>query len=479
MDDHRFELAVPVSSHSTIWYCVGSAIMTELPDEAIADAERSSDPGAVVFPRVPRKRGFGRVLRVLGPGIVTGAADDDPSGIATYSQAGAQFGFGTLWTLLLSLPLMIAVQEACMRIGAVTGKGLAAVIRDTYPKKVLYPIVLLVVAANTFNIGSDIGAMAASAQLLLPRVPFGLLAVGFVLVILMLEVLVSYRTYVRILKWLAMALFAYLITAFLITVPWTKAIEATLIPHIQFNQNLLFVIVAIFGTTISPYLFFWQTSNVVEDEVAEHRDAPDGVPPAISKRYLRRLRIDTVLGMAFSNVVAWFIILVGAVVLNHAGITNIVTAADAAKALRPLVHTFPNAGFLAQLIFAVGIIGIGLMSIPVLAGSSSYAITETFNWKEGLFRKFKQARAFYLVIIIGTLIGLLLNFVGLDPIKALVLTAVFNGIVAVPLIYLIARVSSCRQLMGDYASGVWSKIGLWVAFTIMAAAAIALLISYF
>ena len=453
--------------------------MTELPDEAIADAERSSDPGAVVFPRVPRKRGFGRVLRVLGPGIVTGAADDDPSGIATYSQAGAQFGFGTLWTLLLSLPLMIAVQEACMRIGAVTGKGLAAVIRDTYPKKVLYPIVLLVVAANTFNIGSDIGAMAASAQLLLPRVPFGLLAVGFVLVILMLEVLVSYRTYVRILKWLAMALFAYLITAFLITVPWTKAIEATLIPHIQFNQNLLFVIVAIFGTTISPYLFFWQTSNVVEDEVAEHRDAPDGVPPAISKRYLRRLRIDTVLGMAFSNVVAWFIILVGAVVLNHAGITNIVTAADAAKALRPLVHTFPNAGFLAQLIFAVGIIGIGLMSIPVLAGSSSYAITETFNWKEGLFRKFKQARAFYLVIIIGTLIGLLLNFVGLDPIKALVLTAVFNGIVAVPLIYLIARVSSCRQLMGDYASGVWSKIGLWVAFTIMAAAAIALLISYF
>ena len=211
--------------------------MTELPDEAIADAERSSDPGAVVFPRAPRKRGFGRVLRVLGPGIVTGAADDDPSGIATYSQAGAQFGFGTLWTLLLTLPLMIAVQEACMRIGAVTGKGLAAVIRDTYPKKVLYPIVLLVVAANTFNIGSDIGAMAASAQLLLPRVPFGLLAVGFVLVILMLEVLVSYRTYVRILKWLAMALFAYLITAFLITVPWTKAIEATLITKSRFWLN--------------------------------------------------------------------------------------------------------------------------------------------------------------------------------------------------------------------------------------------------
>ena len=457
---------------------VDSPAMSELPDEAIADAERSSDSDAVVFPRAPRHHGFGRLLRVLGPGIVTGAADDDPSGIATYSQAGAQFGFGTLWTLLLTLPLMIAVQEACMRIGAVTGKGLAAVIRDTYPKKILYPIVLLVVAANTFNIGSDIGAMAASARLLLPDVPFGLLAVGFVVVILILEVLVSYRTYVRILKWLAMALFAYLITAFLITVPWLQALQATIIPHIQFNQSLLYVIVAIFGTTISPYLFFWQTSNVVEDEVAEHRDTPDGVPPKITKFYLRRLRVDTVLGMVFSNVVAWFIVLVGAVVLNQAGITNIVTAADAAKALRPLVHTFPNAGFLAQLIFAVGVIGIGLMSVPVLAGSSSYAITETFNWKEGLFRKFKQARAFYLVIIIGTLVGLLLNFVGLDPIQALVLTAVFNGIVAVPLIYFIARISSRRKLMGSYASGILSKIVLWVAFAVMAGAAIALLFSY-
>jgi NRAMP (natural resistance-associated macrophage protein)-like metal ion transporter len=451
--------------------------MTESPGKALADAECPRDTGAVVFPRRPRKRGFGRVLRVLGPGIVTGAADDDPSGIATYSQAGAQFGFGTLWTLLLTLPLMIAVQEACMRIGAVTGKGLAAVIRDTYSKKVLYPIVGLVVAANTFNIGSDIGAMAASAQLLLPGVPFGLLAVGFVVIILILEVLVSYRTYVRILKWLALALFAYLVTAFLITVPWTQALEATVVPHIRFNQSLLFVIVAIFGTTISPYLFFWQTSNVVEDEIAEHRDTRDGTAPKISTAYLRRLRVDTVLGMVFSNVVAWFIILVGAVVLNHAGTTNIVTAADAAKALKPLVHTFPNAGFLAQLIFAVGVIGIGLMSIPVLAGSSSYAITETFNWREGLFRKFKQARAFYLVIILGTLVGLILNFVGLNPIKALVLTAVFNGIVAVPLIFLIARISSRKQIMGTYISGVWSRIGLWVSFSVMAAAAIALLVS--
>jgi Mn2+/Fe2+ NRAMP family transporter len=417
--------------------------MPELPDESIANAERLSNPSVVVFPRQPRGRKIGTILWILGPGIITGAAGDDPSGIATYSQAGAQFGFGTLWTLPLTLPRMIAVREACMRIGGVTGKGLAAIIRDNYTKKVLYPIVLLVVAANTFNIGPDLGAMASSAQLLLPGVPFGVLAVGFVVVILILEVLVSYRTCVRILKWLALAAFAYVVTAFLITVSWNQALEATIVPHIQFNRTLLYVIVAIFGTAISSYVFFWQTSNVGEDEIVEHRESPDGGPAEISKSYLRRLRVDTALGMVFSNVVAWFIILV----------------ADAAKALRPLVHTFPNAGFLAQLIFAVGVIGIGLMSIPVLAGSSGYAIAETFNRREGLFRKFKQARAFYPVIIIGTLIGLILNFIGLDPIRALVLTAVFNGIVAVPLIFLIARLASRRQIMGRYTSGCGRRSG--------------------
>ena len=451
--------------------------MIELPDEAIADAERKIDPRIHTFPRAGKRKGFGRFLRILGPGIVTGAADDDPSGIATYSQAGAQYGFGTPWTLLLTLPLMIAVQEACMRIGAVTGKGLAAIVRDNYSKKILYPIVLLVVAANTFNIGSDIGAMAASAKLLLPGVPFSLLAVGFAVMILLLEILVSYRTYVRILKWLALALFAYFITAFLIGVPWGHALLATITPHIELNNSFLFMIVAIFGTTISPYLFFWQTSNVVEDEISEHRLAQSGGAPKLSKPYLRRLRIDNAIGMLFSNVSAWFIIVVGAVVLNNAGITNIVTAADAAKALVPLVHNFPNAGYLAQVIFAVGVIGIGLMAIPVLAGSSSYAISETFSWREGLFRKFKQAREFYLIIIIGTVVGLLFNFIGLDPIKALVLTAVFNGIVAVPLIFLIARLSRRKDVMGDHTSGLWSQIGLWAAFGVMGIAAIALLLS--
>ncbi|CAN5413586.1 Nramp family divalent metal transporter [soil metagenome] len=454
--------------------------MLQMPDEQIASANQVlSERFKNIFRKAKKKKSFSRIIRIIGPGVITGAADDDPSGIATYSQAGAQYGFQTPWTLLLSFPLMVAVQEACMRVGAVTGKGLAAIIRENYSRKVLYPIVLLVVLANTFNIGADIGAMAASTQLLLPNVPFGLLAVGFAVIILLLEVLVPYRAYVRILKWLALTLLAYIVTAFLVNVPWLEALQATVIPQVQFNQEFLFMIVAILGTTISPYLFFWQASNVVEDEIAEHRLPQRGGIPKISKRYLRRLRIDTVIGMLFSNVTAWFIIIVGAVVLHQSGITNITSAADAAAALEPLVNTFPNSGFLAQLIFTIGIVGIGLLSIPVLAGSSSYAITETFSWREGLFRKFKQARAFYLIIIVGTLAGLLFNFVGLDPIKALIMTAVFNGIVAVPLIFLIIRVSARKDVMGEYKSGAWSKFGLWATFIVMAAAAIALLISIF
>lgn len=453
--------------------------MVKFPDEDIADIEKNKGVFRVFRRPSKGRKKIGRLLRILGPGIITGAADDDPSGIATYSQAGAQYGFHMPWTMIFTFPLMVSVQEAAMRIGAVTGKGLAAIIRENYSRKILYPIVLLVVLANTFNIGSDIGAMAASTQLLLPGVPFALIAVSFAVLILILEIFVSYRTYVRILKWLAIALFAYIITAFIVNVPWIDALKATAIPHVELNKDFLFMIVAIFGTTISPYLFFWQTSNVVEDEIAEHRLPQMGGVPKISKSYLRRLRIDTVVGMLFSNVTAWFIIVVGAVVLNSAGITNIVTAADAAKALVPLVHTFPNAGFLAQLIFAIGVVGIGLMSIPVLAGSSSYAIAETFSWREGLFRKFKQAREFYLVIIIGTLVGLLFNFIGLDPIKALVMTAAFNGIVAVPLIFLIVKVSSKDTVMGDHKSGTWSKLGLWTTFAVMFAAAIALLVSLF
>jgi len=451
--------------------------MILLPDEAITEAELETAPAPPGSSLRKKQRAFGRALRILGPGIVTGAADDDPSGIATYSQAGAQFGFALPWTMLFTYPLMTAVQEACMRIGAVTGKGLAAVIREHYPRYILYPVVGLVVLANTLNIGSDIGAMSASMQLLVP-LPFAVLALMFSVVMLLLEVFVSYKSYVRILKWLAVTLFAYPITAFLVNVPWLDVLKATVMPKVVFTPDFLYIVVGILGTTISPYLFFWQTSEVVEDEIAAHRLAQRGGVPRLTAPYLRRLRIDTVIGMLFSNVTAWFIIVVGAVVLGAGGVTNINSAADAAKALEPLVHGFANAGYIAKVVFAVGVIGIGLMSVPVLAGSSSYALAETFNWREGLFRKFKQAREFYFVIIVGTLAGLVFNFLGLDPIKALIFTAVFNGIAAVPLIYLIARVSSRSDVMGEHRSGWLSKFWLWLAFGVMALAVLALLMSF-
>ncbi len=420
-----------------------------------------------------------RFMRVLGPGIVTGAADDDPSGIATYTQAGAQFGFMMPWTMLFTYPLMTAVQEACMRIGAVTGKGLAAVIRLHYSRNVLYPVVLLVVCANTLNIGSDIGAMAASIELIFPAIPFSLAAVLVAFSVIVLEVCVPYRTYIRILKWLAVSLFSYLITAFLINVPWREVLLATLVPQVEFSSMFFFAIVGIFGTTISPYLFFWQASNVVEDEIEKHRLPQRGGVPKLSKSYIRDLRLDTFVGMLFSNVMAWFIIVVAAVVLHQAETTDISSAADAARALEPLVSSFPYAGFLAKLIFAVGIIGIGLQSIPVLAGSSAYAVAETFGWREGLYRKFNQSRNFYLVIICGTLAGLAFNVIGFDPMKALLYTAVFNGIAAVPLILLIANISSRESIMGEYKSGWLSKVGLWTSFIVMGLFGVALMVFTF
>lgn len=430
--------------------------------------------------RSPRDgRRLNRALRVLGPGLVTGAADDDPSGIATHSQSGATYGFQILWTVVFTLPLMVAVQEACMRIGAVTGQGLAAVVRRTYSRGILYPVVLLVVAANTLNIGSDIGAMAASAQLLVPAVPIIPLSLGFAIVIVALEVLISYRVYIRVLKWLSLALFAYVVTAFFVNVPWGDALLATVVPQVQFDGPFIYLLVAVLGTTISPYMFFWQTSNVVEDEISESRrdDSDTPAPPRISAGYLRRLRIDTVVGMVFANLIAWFIMLIGAVVLNRAGVTDITTAADAAAVLRPLVSGFPNAGLWAQVIFAIGVIGVGLMSVPVLAGSSAYAIAETFGWREGLSRRFSQARGFYLTIVAGTVIGMSFNLLGIDPIHALIATAVVNGVVAVPLILIIALVSSRADVMGTYRSRFWSKAGLWVTFAVMLAAAVALVVS--
>jgi NRAMP (natural resistance-associated macrophage protein)-like metal ion transporter len=413
-----------------------------------------------------------RFLKTFGPGIITGAADDDPSGIATYTQTGAKFGYGQLWAAIAMLPLMIATQEACARIGAVNGKGLAAVIKDNYSKKVLYTAVFLVVIANTINIGADIGALAAAVQLLIP-VNFVILTLSFTALILILEIFTSYRFYARILKWLALTLIAYPLTVFIVKQPWVTILKATFLPHIELNFEFFFIITGILGTTISPYMFFWQASQEVEEEKELHLLSRYG-KPKIGAQFIKNLRLDNLTGMIFSEFATWSIIVVAATVLHQNGITNIASAADAAKALEPLVQTFPYAGFLAKLIFAVGIIGLGLLGIPILSGSAAYALTEAFNMKEGLNLKLKKAHGFYGVITIATLIGLMINFIGIDPIKALVFAAVFNGVAAVPLIFLIARIARNKKIMGEYRSGWLSNTTVWITFIVMLASAVAM-----
>lgn len=423
-----------------------------------------------------RKR-YSRFLRILGPGLITGAADDDPSGIATYSQAGAGFGYGLLWAFPLMYPLLLAVQESCARIGAITGMGLAANLKAHYSKKVLYSAVFLVVAANLLNIGSDLGAMAATTQLIVP-LPFAILAISFAVFVLLLEILVPYKIYARILKWLALALFAYPITAFVVGQHWGEILRATFTLHPQLNFDTLYIFVGMLGTTISPYLFFWDTSETVEEEVAQHNISKIGEEPKATKRFLHGLRIDNFVGMTMATVTAWFIVIVcGSVLFSH-GITQINTASDAAKALEPLVSNFPNAGLVAKLIFSVGVIGLGLLAVPVLAGSAAYAIAETLGWREGLYRKVKRATGFYLVIGLATLVGLSINFLGIDPIKALVFTAVFNGIAAVPLLFMIAKVGNNRDIMGQYKNGLLSNLGVRTAFVIMAVAVLFLFYAF-
>jgi NRAMP (natural resistance-associated macrophage protein)-like metal ion transporter len=412
-----------------------------------------------------------KFLGTLGPGITTGAADDDPSGIATYSQTGAQFGYGQLWTALYMLPFMTAVQEACARIGMVTGKGIAAIVKERYSKGVLYAVVWLVVIANTINIGADIGAMAAAAQLLVPA-PLIVLTLLFTVVILVLEIFTNYNTYSKILKWLAITLLAYPVTVFIVHQPWSTVLKATVVPHFELNFAFLFIITGVLGTTISPYMFFWEASQEVEEEKIEHL-IKNG-KPKIGWPNIHRMRVDNTVGMVFSEITAWCIILVGATVLHNSGVTDVKTAADAAKALEPLVHTFPHAGFLAKLIFSVGIIGLGMLAVPVLSGSAAYAVSDALNWRASLNLKLKRAHGFYGVITIATLIGLIINFVGIDPVKALVYAAVLNGVAAVPLLFIILRIAGNKEIMGEYKSGWLSTTLLWITFVAMGAAAIAM-----
>lgn len=419
---------------------------------------------------------FKKILKILGPGLITGAADDDPSGIATYSQTGAQFGYGQLWTALFMLPFQTAVQEACARIGAVNGKGLVAVIKEHYSKKIVYAVCLLVLIANTINIGADLGAMAAATQLVIP-IDFTILCLAFTVLILVLEIFTSYKVYANILKWLALALISYPLTIFLVQQPWSTILRSTFVPHFEFSFAFLFIITGVLGTTISPYMFFWQASEEVEEEKERRIKRINGMP-ALTTKFIRNIRIDTFIGMLFSEIVTWSIIVVAATVLHQNGITNIETSAQAASALEPLVKSFPNAGYLAKILFSIGIVGLGLLSVPVLSGSASYAISEALEWKEGFSLKLKKAHGFYGVIVIATLVGLMINFIGIDPVKALVFTAVINGVVAVPLLFLIAKIAQNEKIMSEHKSGLLSRSLVWTTMFGMGLAAIAMLVTF-
>lgn len=434
---------------------------------------RRSDNGRAAT-RSLGKRGIGRFFRILGPGVITGAADDDPSGIATYSQTGAQFGFGQLWTAFYQIPLLLAVQEACARIGAVTGKGLAGVIKEHYPRYILLGVVLLVVVANTINIGADIAAVAEATGMVVP-ISRPILAIGTTIAVLSLEIFISYKSYAKILKWLAAALLAYPATTLIISQPWGEIFYATFVPHIELNVSFLFIITGVFGTSISPYMFFWQASQEVEEEVAKGVPLKANGEPRLPRGYVWDIRVDTAAGMVAAEAAQWFIIITTASVLFRNGVTNIRTAADAAKALEPLVRSFPDAGAAARTIFAVGIVGLGLLAIPVLAGAAAYALSEAFGWTEGLSRKWNEARGFYSVIAVATLVGLSLNFVGIDPMKALVYTAVFNGVAAVPLLFVIARINSETRILGKYRGGRLSVGMVWLTFAVMGLSSVALL----
>jgi NRAMP (natural resistance-associated macrophage protein)-like metal ion transporter len=413
----------------------------------------------------------------LGPGVITGASDDDPSGIATYSQAGARFGLGLLWMSLFQLPMMIVVQEMCARIGLVTGKGLGKVIRDRYSYKVSYPLSTLLLIANTINISADIGAMAASIKLVVPDIPIVLATFIFSAIIISAEILIPYEKYVRLLKYLTISLFAYVATAIIVGGNFAQIFLATIIPHIEFTPSYAMMFVAIFGTTISPYLFFWQASEEAEEDVAKHKikEMGEGTPD-ISKKEIMTMKKDVAAGMLFSQLITWVIIITTAGSLHMNGITDIQTADQAALALEPLVKSFPYSGELSKVIFALGIIGTGLLAIPVLAGSSAYALSETFGWKEGLGKKFGKAKPFYLVIITSTIIGLGIALSNTDPIQALIYAAVINGIVAVPILFIILKISNDKTILANRTNSLFSRIVGWITFAFMAVSVITFLI---
>jgi NRAMP (natural resistance-associated macrophage protein)-like metal ion transporter len=408
---------------------------------------------------------------ILGPGLTTGAADDDPSGIATYSQAGAQYGFQMLWVAGFTFPLMAVVQEMCARIALVTARGLAANIREYYPKWALYICTALLFAANTFNIGADLGAMAQAVQLIVPGASFSLLVIGFTVISLGLQIFLCYETYAKYLKLLTFVLISYIFTAFTIQLDWTKVLYHAVVPSLTLSKEQIFLITAVLGTTISPYLFFWQASQQVEEKSLQAK-ATEAVPKTMPKE-IRHMRIDVGSGMFLSNAVMFFIIAVCGGTLYLNGVTNIKTAADAAEALRPL------AGEKAFLLFALGILGTGLLAIPVLAGSASYAISESFKWNTGLDRKLRDAYPFYGVIIVSMILGLALEFTKINPMRALIYSAVGNALIAPAVLIFIVLISSNKQIMGNQANSVLTTCVGWIITGIMLIAGVATMISLF
>jgi Mn2+/Fe2+ NRAMP family transporter len=410
-------------------------------------------------------------VKQLGPGLITGAADDDPSGIATYSQAGAQFGFNMLWTVLFTYPLMVATQMISARLGCITGRGLAANVRAAFPRPVLFGIVGLLLIANTINIAADIAAMAEALRLLIGG-SADWYSVGFGVLCLLLQVLLSYETYVRYLKWLTLTLLAYVAVIFTIHVPWGAVVRQTVLPQLGLDHDTITMIVAVFGTAISPYLFFWQAAQESENMRAESvrtgggRLLPHG--EEVARQHLRRIRWDTYLGMGFSNLIAFFIILSTAATLHAAGIFNIGTAGRAAEALRPI------GGQATFLLFSLGIIGTGLIAVPVLAGSAAYAVAESFEWRSGLDRKLREAIEFYAIIAVATIGGVALNFTHLDPMRALIWSAEINGVIAVPIMAVMMLLASREDIMGRFVIRPKLRRLGWAATGVMALTVVAM-----
>ncbi|MGE5072637.1 MAG: NRAMP family divalent metal transporter [Anaerolineae bacterium] len=412
-------------------------------------------------------------LRVLGPGLITGASDDDPSTIGTYAQTGAMFGYAQLWATLFTIPFMIVVQEMCGRIGIITGKGLARIIRDHYGRGLLYFAVVIVVVANTITIGADLGAMAEAARLVV-KLPFLVLLFGGAVLIVLLEVFLTYQTYARFLKYLTLALVAYIVAAFFIKQDWGKIAFSTFVPTISLSKNYLTNIMAILGTTVSPYMFFWQTGEEVEEEVEKGQVRHMGAGnPRVSQEDVKEMRADTAVGMFFSNLVMWFVVITMASTLHAKGQLSIASADQAALALKPLAGNF------AFLLFALGIVGAGMLAVPVLAGSASYSISEAFGWREGLYRKFKQAPGFYTAIALATITGVLVNFAPIKPFQMLYYASVLSGIAAPPLMVLIMLIGNNKNLMGKHTNSRLSNIMGWFVTGVVTLGTAGLLISFF